>query len=217
MDIEIHALSPELLDDYLYFFDNVAFTDHMEWSRCYCVHFHWNEVVESEYKSYEAAGGKSFNRDYAIRFIKDNTIQGYLAYMDGSVVGWCNANDKSNYSGLTKDKWPVIWDEDKGCAEKVMSVVCFLVAPDMRGKGIATQLLTRVCQDAAAKGYKYVEAYPYKNSDDMYANHHGPFSLYQELDFVLVKDLGERCIVRKTISAAVRWSSPRGADRECQT
>jgi hypothetical protein len=37
MDIEIKKLSPALLQDYLSFFDQVAFTDNEEWAGSYCV------------------------------------------------------------------------------------------------------------------------------------------------------------------------------------
>jgi hypothetical protein len=34
--VEVRELRPELLDDYLRFFDQDAFTDFPEWSGCYC-------------------------------------------------------------------------------------------------------------------------------------------------------------------------------------
>ena len=34
--IVIKRLSPNLLDDFLYFFDDIAFRDNPEWSHCYC-------------------------------------------------------------------------------------------------------------------------------------------------------------------------------------
>ena len=43
---------------------------------------------------------------------------------------------------------------------KVKSVLCFAIAPQMRGQGVATQLLKRVCEDAEADAYDFVEAYP---------------------------------------------------------
>jgi hypothetical protein len=53
MNLEIIPLSPNLLDDYLNYFDNVAFTDHKDWSNCYCIHFHWNDMLENEAKILE--------------------------------------------------------------------------------------------------------------------------------------------------------------------
>jgi GNAT superfamily N-acetyltransferase len=196
MDIEIRELSPTLLDDYLNYFDRVAFTDHPEWSGCYCVHFHWNDSLELQSNVLGGIGEKTFNRKLAANFISNGTINGYLAYLDGTVVGWCNANDKSAFDGLAKEKCPELWDDSR-TSYNVKSVVCFLISPDMRGKGIATQLLNRVCLDAAAQGFSYVEAYPHLNESDTFVNHHGPYSLYHKSGFILYKDLNGPVIVRK--------------------
>jgi GNAT superfamily N-acetyltransferase len=36
MDIQVRALTPALLADYLAYFDNTAFSDNPEWAGCYC-------------------------------------------------------------------------------------------------------------------------------------------------------------------------------------
>lgn len=38
-NLTIHKLTPEHLDDYIYFFENVAHTDNKKWDRCYCTNF----------------------------------------------------------------------------------------------------------------------------------------------------------------------------------
>jgi GNAT superfamily N-acetyltransferase len=191
MNIEIRPLSLALLDDYMNFFDHVAFSDHQEWSRCYCTHFHWGSTLEAQCK---LSGGQKRARDYAIEFIRDGIIQGYLAYQNDRVVGWCNANDKTGFRRLVART--ELWEKaDRGA--KVKAVVCFLVAPGMRGKGIATQLLDRVCRDAAAEDYEYIEAYPRRGETDIYVNYHGPYALYEKCGFVLHKDLEHDAIVRK--------------------
>jgi GNAT superfamily N-acetyltransferase len=188
MNLEITALSPNLLDDYLNYFDNVAFTDHKEWSNCYCIHFHWNDLLETELKACENSGSKFSNRELATKFIIAGTIKGYLASLDGSVVGWCNANDKSSYDWLAQEKRPELWG-DEPPLEKVKSIVCFTIAPGMRGKGIATELLNRVCFDAKAQGYTCLEAYPHLGESSTFVNHHGPYSLYEKAGFHLYKDI----------------------------
>jgi GNAT superfamily N-acetyltransferase len=191
MNLDIRALTYDLLDDYLDFFDNMAFSDHKEWSGCYCVHFHLEE------ESLRSAIQNKSGRDYAIEFIQDNIIHGYLAYLNESVVGWCNANDKRGFSNLVerKELWDGV-DHDT----KVKAVVCFLIAPEYRGRGIATQLLDRVCKDALADGYEYIEAYPHKGETDIYVNHHGPYALYEKFGFELHKDMKQDSVVRKYLS-----------------
>lgn len=195
MNIEIKILAPELINDYIDFFENIAFSDNPEWGGCYCVWYHWNDLLDIERKKYELAGGTCFKRELAIRYIRDGILRGYLAYVDGSVVGWCNTNDKSNYSGLSKEKRPELWQNTNG-EEKVKSIVCYTIAPNIRGKGIATQLLKRVCEDAKLYGYDFVEAYPGAGEANVHS-YHGPYSIYKKNGFSVYKDLGDEFVVRK--------------------
>ena len=156
MNIEIKKLTPELLDDYLHFFDNVAFSDHKEWSKCYCMFFQLTDEMKE--KLDETDGDAA--RDYAISYIKQRRLNGYLAYNNGEVAGWLNTDDKSAYYMLSRKNSPKLWDDDEG--SRVKSLVCFTIAPNMRGQKIATRLLERALSDAAAEGYDYVEAYPVK-------------------------------------------------------
>ena len=173
MNIDIKALSPTLLADYLHFFDHVAFADHADWAQCYCIHFHWKSEWDNE--------PPRSNRDRVVECINNGIIRGYLAYVDGQVAGWCNANDKHAYSGLAERG--ELWEgNEDGCREK--AVVCFLVAPDMRGKGIASALLAKACVDAAVEGYDYMEVYPPLGACDMYAAHHGTVSMCRRMGFV---------------------------------
>ena len=187
MNIEIRKLTPNLLADYLDFFDNVAFADHPDWSQCYCMHFHLQSKWDDE--------PPRSNRDRVIEHINAGAVQGYLAYADGKVAGWCNANDKKNYAALKYNVKPEPWEanEDK----KVKSVVCFLVAPELRGKGIATKLLERVCADAGADGYDFIEGYPPSGRCDMYAAHHGTVKLFERFGFAKYAKYGRNTIMRK--------------------
>ena len=191
MELDIRRLTPELLDDYLYFFDHIAFTEHPEWSKCYCVHFHWNDKCEAEFHS-----GVKIGTDWVVEMIKSGIIQGYLAYMDNKIVGWCNANDKRGYDVLMARN--ELWDEsDK--YKKVKSVVCFLVAPNMRGKGIATKLLERASADADFEGYDYVKAYPPAGECDMYAVHHWTIPFFEKCGFAVYKSFTHDVIMRKPL------------------
>jgi len=72
MAIKIKPLSPELLDDYLHFFDNIVFAENPEWSACYCYSFHFTGSPDQ--------WNKESNRSAAIRLIRRNELKGYLAY-----------------------------------------------------------------------------------------------------------------------------------------
>jgi GNAT superfamily N-acetyltransferase len=196
MDIEIKKLSPDLMNDYFHFFDHVAFTDNSDWAGCYCVWYHLTDEHDTERMKFAASHkGESFNRVLAKRCIEDGTICGYLAYVDGSVAGWCNVNDKERFARLSKDRSPELWDSDDS-PDKVRSIVCFTIAPNMRRKGIATALLEKACVDAENEGYMFVEAYPGTGEVNSHS-YHGPFSIYEKLGFTVHKDLEEMTIVRK--------------------
>ncbi len=198
MEILIKKLTWSLSNDYFEFFDNRAFTDNKGWSACYCVFYHWNDECA---KSAKVPGIDihEHNKNIAARFIRDDILQGYLVYIDGVVMGWCNANDKTAYETLKSDKRPELWSEDDRDM-KIKSVTCYVIAPEMRRKGIATKLLERVCSDATKEGYDIVEAYPAKIKENIQKNYHGPYSLYEKCGFKVYKDLEKETIVRKRLN-----------------
>jgi GNAT superfamily N-acetyltransferase len=191
MDITIKKLNKDLLNDFLHYFNDIAFVDHKEWSNCFCTHFHWGEKEEQLLKE-----GKVEDGNYAIKLINDGKMQGYMAYETNNVVGWCNANDKVNFSRLIDRK--ELWDNNERDI-KIKSIVCFLIAPEMRGKGIATKILEQICKDAEKNGYKYIEAYPHQNEKNVYMNHYGPYSMYEKAGFKKIKQFEHDCIVRKDL------------------
>ena len=192
MDIKIKKLDKTLLIDYLHYFDNVAFVDNKDWSECYCAHFHYAKEFVKLWGEGKAEGG----RNYAIDLINNEKLRGYMAYENNAVVGWCNANDKINFANLVERK--ELWDDDEKDV-KIKSIVCFLIAPEMRGKRIATKLLERICEDAKKDGYRYIEAYPHPTEKNVYMNHYGPYSMYKKAGFILIKQFEHDCIVRKNL------------------
>src|SRR5665648_3611 len=124
MKLTIKPLSPDLLKDYLYFFDHVVFAENPDWSACYCFSFHFTGSNE-QWK-------KETNRASACDFIKEGKLTGYLVYDDDKPIGWCNVNVRSNYQRLMK-----YYDLVDNPDDKVCSIVCFLIHPDYRRMGIA--------------------------------------------------------------------------------
>ena len=196
MSIEIKKLSPELIGDYIEFFDKVAFTDNEEWAGCYCLFYHWNDGLEAEQNNQTECDNLSYRRGLVSNFIGSGKLQGYLAYENNCVIGWVNANEKNHFDRLSPENWPELWDS-KEHSEQVKSIVCYTIAPEQRRRGIATKLLEKVCLDAKAEGYSYIEAYPGTDISNMQRNYHGPALLYETLGFMLHKNLGEDLVVRK--------------------
>ena len=209
MDLVIRALTPELTEDYLDFFDHRAFPDGSPYYPCYCSAFNLSaDGIRAVIAQAEARGGgteavKDALRESARQMVLDGSIRGYLAY-DGSLsVGWCNANDRMNYfrvgefntDDVPEDGPP----EDCPGPGFVRSVVCFEISPAYRGLGIAGKLLARVCEDAAAQEYSFVEAYPRDQAEDVSLAFTGPHRLYEKAGFAEVGRRGFTIIMRKAL------------------
>jgi GNAT superfamily N-acetyltransferase len=194
MDIEIRKLTPELADDFFDFFDNRAFTDDSPY-RCYCQMYQMNKeqakAVSDEVKN--RADGGCLSKKVAAQQIASGIIQGYLAFTEGIVIGWCNANDKANFPIE-----PCVGVCFYAPAEKrEKAVVCFEIAPEYRGKGVATALLQQVVADAKAEGYTAVEGFPVMREERYEWDCHGPIRLYEKVGFVKVENRDTFVVMRK--------------------
>ena len=193
MNLEIKKLTVDLLEDWLYYFDNVAFSDNDEWEGCYCMCYHYNKTLNSRKAWNCSKADAPFNRSCAVDLITKGKMKGYLAYENGQVVGWCNTNDKEAYDNVNF-KLPFC-DIDRD--HKVKSIVCFSISPDARRKGVASAILEKVCEDAAAQGYDYVEAYPFQHDDNN--AYHGPQAMYEKHGFERCESYSGCIIFRKAL------------------
>lgn len=203
MDIEIRPLTADTSADFFDFFDNRAFTDHQEWSFCYCTYMHvdseYEQAVEKIVKA-EGVGAEVLRgmlRGKAARLIEDGVLRGYLAYADGVPIGWCNAHDKAMFKRFDHGKAATEFIRSHGGGGRVKSVVCFTIAPGHRGKGIATALLNRVVADARAEGYDAVEAYARRHTAREPFDYYGPYELLEKAGFTAAADESGIVIMRK--------------------
>lgn len=193
MEIEIKKLIPELAEDYVRFFD---VTPHnFNERKCYCVTWRSDN-------SYTGNGDHWFptqeeRRDRAIQFVKDSSLQGYLAYCKEEIVGWCNANANCQFClNHLRSNWPI---EEYRADTRVKSIFCFVVAPNMQRKGVATQLLKRVCQDAAADGFDFVEAYVNREFTETDREFRGPMKMYEKCGFCIYSEREGKVVMRKAL------------------
>lgn len=191
-EIEVRELKPELLQDWLSFFDHDAFVDNPEWEGCYCHFYHANHA-EKDWGERSAAENRAASRG----LILSGNLRGLLAYADGKPAGWCHAAPRLLIPNLLTSHGLEVED-----AERVGSIVCFVVAPGLRRQGIARRLLDAACSGFAAQGLAIAEAYPRLNVDGDAANYHGPSSLYREAGFVEYRRLDRVMMVRKALSAS---------------
>ncbi len=185
---EIKKLTPQLKDDFLYLFDKLAFVDNPDWAGCYCQFYRCPE---------EEWGGRTaqINRVCSAQMIQKGDMNGFLAYVDGKPVAWCYADDRSKFTRL---------DGFYGECEnslKIGAVVCFVVAPEYRRKGIAKRLLEYAAEDFKKRGYDALDAYPRLDGKTEAENYHGPVQMYLRQGFVKEKEIGSFAVVRKRLKA----------------
>lgn len=188
MELRIKSLSPETLEDFLYFFDNLAFTDNPHWSSCYCYCYH----ADCSNEEWQSRTGEQ-NRQSSSQLILEDKMHGFLAYDEDKPVAWCHADLKDNIAGLQG------LGEASTDYEKIGAIVCFIVAPAYRRNGIATQLLQHVCEDFKAKGYSSIEAAPKSEGSKDSENYHGPLAMYMKSGFEKVSEMQGLTIVRKNL------------------
>lgn len=188
----IRPLTPELKADYLDFFDHRAFTDDNPNGPCYCTSPNQEEgeikAMVSEFKSF---GVKATLRRYAAEMLDQNKIHGYLAYDGDQSIGWCNAADIESYAGFVP-----AFARDITCG-KTISIVCFEIAPEYRGKGIASAFIERVCSDAKSNGYAAVEGYAKLSDQRNDFDFQGPYRLYQKAGFIEIAREKGQAVMRK--------------------
>lgn len=209
MKLEIKPLTPSLAEDFFDFFDNRAFTDNSPMQPCFCCRPQMTkEQEEIELIELIKANPGVMPRDIpafksTLRKITEQQIlagdlQGYLAFDHGVSIGWCNANAKENYTTLgISDELRNVYQASSN--ERIKSVLCFEIAPNYRGKGIASALLTYVCEEAKTAGFDAIEGYPqlrtYRETFDFI----GPARLFEKVGFIKVAEHGDVAIMRKNI------------------
>lgn len=185
--IDIEPLAPQRLTEFLAFFDGPAFADNPRWASCYCQCFYedHDQVVWKD-----RTGAQ--NRARACERIAKAEMQGYLASVDGQPVGWCSAAPRRLFHALD--------DEPVADAETIGAIMCFVVAPEHRGSGIARRLLDAACNGLRSQGLRIAEANPRPNAASPADNHFGPLRLYLSAGFELHRtDTDGSVYVRKAL------------------
>ncbi len=183
-ELVVKELTPSLRDDFLVFFDNVAFADNPDWSDCYCSLYHF------------ANKGKDESRRLASGQIEESRIHGFLAYDNGKPVGWCNAANRNSYPAL---HWLMGPGPDK--SERVGSIVCFVVGSSHRNQGVASHLLNAACEKFSREGLEFAEAYPVKKPVSAAYDFPGPLSMYLKNGFSTYRDADWYLVVRKRLKS----------------
>ena len=195
--IVIAPLRPEQAGDFLRFFDHergVAFADNPQWAKCYC---HYYQVPKSiRWASLSAPQ----NRTAMQARIEVGEMEGFLAYDSGEVIGWVNAQPRHKlphcFARLGISPTPL------ACAPfEAAAIVCFVIAPTQRRRGIARALLRGAIESLGARGSKLVDAFPFKSGDsELAADHyHGPLPIFLDAGFSVLSEHKDVTVVRKLL------------------
>ncbi len=193
VQIEVRELKPELVSDYLRFFDK-AFSDFPDWADCYCGFY------DTSGSDWDATAGAEHRAARSER-ISNGTAQGLLAYIGDEPVGWCNAQPRANFGNMRSYR-VALTDPD----EPVGSIMCFLVRPEHRGKGVSTALLNAACDKFHRDGLRVAEGYPTTDLSKRFGdipwaegNYKGPLNMYLKNGFKIHRQLERFAIVRKQL------------------
>ena len=180
--IEIRKLDASTKEDFLRYFDKDALGDNPYWNGCYC-QFYLREDADGEWIQRDPA-----NRANAARRIEAGTMKGLLAFDEGKVVGWCHVNFKKDIAA---------YREGAGPAEAV--ILCFVIAPWMRRKGLASRLLDEAIAFMAESGAASIEAYPIKAPRAPELSYHGYLGMYLDRGFVIAGEDEHTYTVRRVL------------------
>jgi len=180
MDISIRKLTPDLAEDYVRFFDVTPYNEYYAGNDeipCYCIKWRNDDSYDSDNTHWYPT--REERREKALQFVRDGKIQGYLAYRGDEAVGWCSATaDNQGGVDYMRSYYPI---EKYRADIKVKSIFCFMVAPEVQRAGVATQMVERICRDAAAEGFDFVEAYVNKKYTELDCR--GPLAMYEKCGF----------------------------------
>jgi len=168
--VEIRKLCPELMQDFLLFFDGEAFADNPKWGSCFCQFLYVDHATVNW-----AARTRQENRAEACDRICTHRMEGYIAYRAGKPVGWCNAAPRTMMDAFA--------DEPDPDAVRIGQITCFVVAKSHRRSGVATALLHAACAGLKAQGLEIAAALPMAEASGDAQNHFGPLSMYLAAGF----------------------------------
>lgn len=143
---------------------------------CYCVAW-WVPTWEGW-----AQRTAEENRALRERLFQQGQYDGYLLYLDGNPVGWCQCGPR--------DHLPKVLRQYKLTPDRrIWAITCLLIAPRHRKRGLTHRFLAEVLEDLRTRGITYVQAFPSRDRDlpdeDIWT---GPETAFQKAGFVLERD-----------------------------
>ena len=176
-DLKIKPLSPDMAEQFTSYLSEMDFSHADHWRFCYCQYYHL-ECSGEEWRERTAEQNKALAEEN----IKNGLMRGLVA-MDGDrMVGWVNVNDVNNYAQLKND------EELHSLTGRNAIVVCFVIHPDYRGKGLATRMLKETVEESRRQGFDKIIGKPFIWSAHPQRQYLGVPKMYEDLGFLKVSE-----------------------------
>ncbi len=161
-------------DDVLFtqYMSGISFSHEPNWAGCYCRFYHSDVSTEDWIKT-----TPDENREEAQKEIRAGRMNGYLAFDGETCVGWCNAGSIDSYVRV-RDMLAA-----HSAGKKAAAIMCFVIRPEYRGRGLARQLLSYAVSDLEESGYTRIIAMPFANPDHPEKRYRGTMNMYLERGF----------------------------------
>ena len=148
------------------------------------------------------------NKRALMSLVARGVVPGLLGYESGRVIGWVSLGPREDYARLVRS--PVMKAVDD---KPVWSIICFVVDPGARHRGVAEAMLEGAMAWARKQGVTLLEAYPCdkrgKASDD--SMWFGAKSMFDRAGFV---EVARRKPMRPVMRKKLRASSIQERRRE---
>jgi GNAT superfamily N-acetyltransferase len=187
-DVRFHPGTPERWAD----FERV-FGPRGAWGGCWCM---WPRLRARDWDRSRAAGRKEAMQ----ALFASDARPGLLAYVDGEPAAWVALDRRDRLARFANSRrLAKLVDRPDG----LWSVVCFVVRPEFKGRGLMSRLLAAAEEYARQNGARVLEAYPLSPSGRLksYEGFQGITTVFERAGFQEVGRLGPRqAIMRKTLA-----------------
>ena len=179
MTIQVRSLEPKDALDFVEFFEQMDFHHAEHWRGCYCQYYHLKGSGEQWMNT---RGEKA--REMALINVARGYTRGYLALDGERIVGWCHTNHQAKLLRLKSFLDPHLPEG------RIAVVVCFMVHPEYRQRGISSQLLQAAIAGSKAEGYTAVIGLPSAPNSVPERQYHGNRDLYLKAGFTKIAEEG---------------------------
>lgn len=126
-------------------------------ARCRC---QWFKVTAHEWRSEVPVAEYVFRQRQQTDcgYPDAEATSGLVAYLDGTPVGWCAVEPRSEYIRLGRTPWAGRSEDPSD--DGVWAVTCFLVRVGYRGRGLTYPLTAAAIDFAEERGARAIEGYP---------------------------------------------------------